>query len=185
LPDRSTELVQVESGKILIINGTSSSGKTTFAKALRPALGEPFCYYASDQLADGGFRSRIESAEEPSERQRFFDGFHLSIAAFAHAGNNLIVEHIVEEQSWADDLGALLRPFDVFWIGLHAPWEELMRRERERKDRTIGEACFHLKTHLYTHYDIEIQSTRPLVESVPEVVQAWNNRFDVRRPPKR
>jgi chloramphenicol 3-O phosphotransferase len=170
LPDRSTELVQVESGKILIINGTSSSGKTTFAKALRPALGEPFCYYASDQLADGGFRSRIESAEEP---------------AFAHAGNNLIVEHIVEEQSWADDLGALLRPFDVFWIGLHAPWEELMRRERERKDRTIGEACFHLKTHLYTHYDIEIQSTRPLVESVPEVVQAWNNRFDVRRPPKR
>ena len=32
------------------------------------------------------------------------------------------------EQSWADDLKVLLAPFDVFWIGVHAPPEELDRR---------------------------------------------------------
>ncbi len=43
-------------GRIVLLNGTSSAGKTTLATALRPALGPEFCYYASDQLADAGFR---------------------------------------------------------------------------------------------------------------------------------
>jgi len=165
------------SGKILFINGTSSSGKTTLAKALQRRIGEPFCYYASDQLAEAGFRARAEFAEPPFERDRFFAGFHRSIAAFAEAGNNLIVEHIVEEQSWADDLKVLLAPFDVFWIGVHAPPEELDRRERERGNRSIGEGRFHLKTHQYCQYDIEIDSTRPLDEAVARVLNAWEWRF--------
>ena len=171
----------VEFGKILFINGTSSSGKTTLAMTLQPELGEPFCYYASDQLADTGFRPRIQYDHPPSERQRFFDGFHRSIAAFAEAGNNLIVEHIVEEQSWAEDLELLLKPFDVFWIGLHVPLDVLERRERERKDRAIGEARFHLKTHQYVRYDIEVRSTRPLAAIALEIVDAWRHRFKNRR----
>ncbi len=54
-----------EGGGIILLNGTSSAGKTTLARALQPGLGEPFCYYASDQLADAGFRSR-----SPPERRR-------------------------------------------------------------------------------------------------------------------
>lgn len=166
-----------EPGKILMINGTSSSGKTTLVEALRYALGEPFCYYAADQLAGAGFRSRIDYTSPPSERQRFFDGFHRSIAAFAESGNNLIVEHIVEEQEWADQLTALLAPFDVFWIGVHAPIAELERRESKRQDRAVGEARYHLKTHQFVRYDLEIDSTRPAKELIPEIVAAWRERW--------
>jgi chloramphenicol 3-O phosphotransferase len=50
--------------KIIILNGTSSAGKSTLAKALRPTLEPQFCYYASDQLADAGFRPLQPEARE-------------------------------------------------------------------------------------------------------------------------
>ena len=160
--------------RIIFLNGTSSSGKSTLAKALRTALTDPFCYYASDQLADAEFRSRRESEHVVSERERFFNGFHRSIAAFAEADNDLIVEHIVEEQSWADDLAILLAPFEVFWVGFHAPLEEVERREILRGDRTVGEARYDLKTHDYCRYDIEVDATQALEDQVRQVVAAWS-----------
>jgi chloramphenicol 3-O phosphotransferase len=162
--------------RIIFINGTSSSGKTTIARELQKRLPEPFCYYASDQLADQGFRSRKAFAGAPSERERFFDGLHRSIVAFCEAGNDLIVEHIVEEKSWAEDLIRLLSPFDVFWVGVHAPVEELDRREQARGNRRPGEARFHLKTHRYVQYDIEVDSTEPLDSVLERIISAWRAR---------
>lgn len=159
--------------KIIFLNGTSSSGKTTFAHALRPLLPDTFCYYASDQLADGAFRSLTKS---DSERARFFDGFHKSIAAFADAGNNLLVEHIVEQQSWWNDLGDLLEGFDVFWVGVHAPADVLLEREKARADRTVGEAVHHLKTHDYCAYDVEIDTAETSEGNSRKVMAAWNAR---------
>jgi chloramphenicol 3-O phosphotransferase len=167
---------RVKPSRIIFVNGTSSSGKTTIARELQKRIPEPFCYYASDQLADQGFRSRKEFTRAPSERERFFDGFHRSIAAFSEAGNDLIIEHIVEEQSWADDLVRLLSPFDVFWVGVHAPVEELDRREEARGNRRPGEARFHLKTHRYVRYDVEVDSTQLLDSVLERIILAWRAR---------
>ena len=166
-------------GRIIFLNGTSSSGKSTLAHALRDRLEEPFCYYASDQLADSGFRTTkvaMRDLGQPDERQRFFDGFHRSIPAFAEAGNDLLVEHIIEQQGWADQLAKLLAHLDVFWIGVHAPKALLEKRERERGNREIGEALFHLKTHSFCRYDIEISTKEPLDLSVAAIIDAWKNR---------
>ena len=106
----------IEKGRIILLNGTSSSGKTTLARALHAALDPPFHYYASDQLADAGFRPMDEEVRF-AWREAFFDGFHRSIPSFASVGLNLIVEHIVEKASWAQQLATLLKDFDVFWVG--------------------------------------------------------------------
>lgn len=166
----------MQNGRIILLNGTSSSGKTTLAKALRGALSEPFCYYASDQLADAGFRTVKPHARRGGERNRFFDGFHRSIQAFAEAGNDLLVEHIVEEKSWEQDLRRLLANFDVFWVGVHASLDLLERRERDRGDRTIGEARFHLKTHDHCRYDIEVNSGDPVEQVTSNIADAWRIR---------
>ncbi len=163
-------------GRILLLNGTSSAGKSTLAAALRSKLEPQFCYYASDQLADAGFRPLAPEVRYAG-RDLFFQGFHRSIAAFAGVGLDLLVEHIVEEQLWADDLHNLLAPFDTFWVGVHAPLAELQRRERLRGDRDIGEAAYHLRTHLFCKYDFEVNSTRPLDENVEGIVQAWTSRM--------
>ncbi|GAA3108803.1 hypothetical protein GCM10010520_61700 [Rhizobium viscosum] len=165
----------MQPGRIIILNGTSSAGKSTLAKALRTAIGEPFCYYASDQLADAGFRADRRLAP-PDERARFFDGFHRSIAAFAGAGNDLLVEHIVEETVWWSQLQTILEPFDVFWVGVHAPLAEIERRERERGNRSIGEAAYHLKTHDYCSYDIEVDTALPQEGVLSAIIEAWRNR---------
>lgn len=163
-------------GRILLLNGTSSAGKSTLVKALRPRLEEGFCYYASDQLADEGFRP-LTPAVRLATRQAFFDGFHRSIPAFAGAGIDLLIEHIIEEQKWADDLATLLTGFDVFWVGIHAPIEEIERREKARGDRTQGEGAFHLKTHSFCHYDVEVDTTTQSAEGNAEkIALAWRSR---------
>jgi chloramphenicol 3-O phosphotransferase len=162
-------------GRIILLNGTSSAGKTTLARALRPSLEPQFHYYASDQLADEGFRP-IDKKVHYRWRQAFFDGFHKSIPAFASVGIDLLVEHIVEEQSWADDLKMLLAPFDVFWVGVHAPIAEIEHRERLRGDRYMGEGLFHMKTHGFCHYDVEVDTMQSVEFNVDKVVSAWASR---------
>lgn len=41
-------------GKIIILNGASSSGKSTLARQLQDLLDQPFLHVSSDQLVDGG-----------------------------------------------------------------------------------------------------------------------------------
>lgn len=162
-------------GRIILLNGALSAGKSTLAKALRPGLEPQFHYYASDQLADEGFRP-LDKQVSYQWRQTFFDGFHRSIPAFAGVGIDLLVEHIIEEQSWADALKILLAPFDVFWVGVHAPITEIERREQLRENRQIGEGLYHLKTHSFCQYDIEIDTTQSVDQNVAKIVAAWNDR---------
>lgn len=168
-------------GRIILLNGTSSAGKSTICRELQKQLDDAWCYYASDQLADAGFRDpgKKEAAldhEMPAERMRFFDGFHRSIPAFAAAGNNLIIEHIIEFDWWMDDLVRHLARLDVFFVGVHCPLQEIERRERERGNRDIGEAAYHLKTHDYCTYDLEIDSREPAYNSAEKIITAWQTR---------
>jgi chloramphenicol 3-O phosphotransferase len=166
-------------GRIILLNGTSSAGKSKLAAALREELSEPFCYFSSDQLTDAGFRTKnyeIKDVDAPNERDRFFEGFHQAIVAFADAGNDLIVEHIVEELRWAEQLKNLFAGKDVFWVGVHAPIEVLEQREIQRGDRRLGEAKYHLKTHQYCRYDIEVDTTFPTSVVVETVINAWKGR---------
>ena len=162
-------------GRIIFLNGTSSSGKSTLANALRSALEPQFHYYASDQLAQAGFRPS-DWQTRTAWREAFFHGFHRSIASFADVGLDLLVEHIVEETSWAEELATVLSPFDVFWVGVHAPVAELLRRERIRGDRWLGEAIEHSRTHSFCRYNVEVDTTDPIDANVTRIVSAWRTR---------
>jgi chloramphenicol 3-O phosphotransferase len=71
----------------------------------------------------------------------------------------------------------LLGRFDVFFLGVHCPLEELERRERERRDRRIGEArADYETTHEFGIYDFEVDSTVPGDRNVEAVIAAWKAR---------
>jgi len=172
------------SGKIILINGASSAGKTTLSRALQNKLEEPFWHFSIDHLREARVlpMERIKSGEFawPSMRPAFFEGFHRSLPALAAAGNNLIVEHIVETEAWMARLVQLLAPFDVFFVGLHCPLPELERRERARGDRRIGEAYDdQRKVHSFGVYDLELEATDSPDLNVSTVISAWKAR---RRP---
>lgn len=163
--------------RIIILNGTSSSGKSTLASHLRRSLPSSFCFYSSDMLADGGFR-QLDTKSRNIGRRKFFDGFHSSIYSFALKENDLLIEHIIEQEQWFTDLNNCLQPFDVFWVGVKAPLDVLQRRELNRGNRSIGEAEFHLKTHDFCQYDCVVDTTNPIDDCVTIIIEKWNNRIN-------
>lgn len=169
------------SGKIILLNGASSAGKTTIARALQDEIEEPFWHFSIDHLQDAGVLplQRIQSGEFNWRELRtsFFDGFYRALPVFARSGNNLIVEHIVETPEWMALLVRLLEPFDVFFVGVHCPLKELNRRETARGDRKAGEAQRdYYSVHLHADYDFEIDSTLSLDRNIYDLLLAWRAR---------
>ena len=168
-------------GKIILLNGASSSGKSTLALALQDQLPLPFWHYSIDHFRVARVLpwSRIDSGEFAWRqlREPFFEGFHSSIAAFAGSGNNLVVEHIVETPEWMNRLLLMLKDFDVFFVGDHCPLDELERRERQRGDRAMGEARADFEVvHTLGVYDFECSSIGSVGSVAAGVVAAWSKR---------
>jgi chloramphenicol 3-O phosphotransferase len=148
----------------------------------------PFLYLSSDQLVSVGLLPDRRDAEGPfawweEMRPRFFAGFHRCIAAFAAAGNDLVVEHIIEFAAWRRELAALLAGFDVFLVGVHCDVEEIDRRERRRGDRRPGEGRTHVeldRIHDFGSYDHEVDTTSGVSpELIATIIDAWRHRGPV------
>ncbi len=168
-------------GKILFLHGASSSGKSTIAAALQSELSEPFLHYSIDHLLAAKIVpwDRIKAGEFQwnTLRPSFFAGFHRSLPALAGAGNNLIVEHIVETQEWMDRLVTLLAGFDVFFVGIYCPVEELERRELARGDRPVGDARRDFEAAFQpAEFDLVVDSTKSIADNVSHLLRAWNRR---------
>jgi len=114
-------------GRIIFLNGASSSGKSTLAKAMQEALPEPFLHVSSDHLVASGMLPARRDPDGPfawwqQMRPRFFDGFHRCLPALAAAGNDLIVEHIIEFRAWREYLAMLLDGLDSSSSACTANW---------------------------------------------------------------
>jgi len=168
-------------GKIIIINGPSSSGKTTLALALQKQLDVPFIRFSFDLF--------IEHKAFPSEqikkgtfsweamRPAVFRGLHQCVPALATAGNNIIFDHIIETKEWLHQLISLIAGLDVFFVGLHCSLPELERREIQRGNRNKGEAYRDFQSvHSIASYDLELDSENPLDDNVALLIQAWKER---------
>lgn len=168
-------------GKIILLNGASSSGKSTLARALQEQLPLPFWHYSIDHLRAANVLpdDRIRSGEFSwsGMREPFFEGFQRTIPAIAAADNNLIIEHIVESREWMIRLLRLLAGLDVFFVGVHCPLAELERRELARGDRRMGEARADYEVvHTFGRYDFECVSTADADAMARSVIAAWNAR---------
>jgi len=175
---RMQDTLNVPPGKIIVINGPSSSGKTTLALAVQRQLDLPFIRFSFDLfLEHRAFPSeQIQSGKFSWDQMRpsVFRGVHQCLPALATAGNNVIFDHIIETKAWLYELVVLLSELDVFFVGMHCSLPELERREIQRGDRRRGEARQDFQTvHRIPTYDLEINSEHPLEENVALVIRAW------------
>jgi len=167
-------------GSVIVVNGASSAGKSTLCRAAQPRLPRPFLHYGLDVVffgdvlprdADGGLRSWS------SLRPRVVEGFFGSVRAFADAGVDVLTDIVVEDREGLRLIETTLAGLDVFWVGLHAPVEELERRERDRGDRGSGDARRDLETvHSFRSYDLDLDSTRGAEANAAALVDAWRAR---------
>ncbi|MEU4171185.1 AAA family ATPase [Streptomyces sp. NPDC026665] len=149
-------------GRIIFLNGTSSSGKSSVARELLDVLDDGVFFH----LAVDGFnamRTKRTLGEEELETalRRTRMGFHRSIAAMAEVGNDVVVDHVLSERWRLLDCLSVLPAEDVLFVGVHCPLEELVRREQARGDRPPGLAAHQYDlVHRHGDYDLECDTSR-------------------------
>lgn len=182
-------------GKIIILNGASSAGKTSLLRALQVQLAEPFLdagidkfiwmlpeRYLERPLWDDVLGLAIESGQTG---HRLFLAMHRAIAALSTAGMNVVADHVLVEPEWARDCANLLGDLPAYLIGVHCSLEVLVERERSRKNRTLGQAAAQFPVvHAYCAYDCVVDTSRfSADECAHQVIQHIESRepFALRR----
>ena len=162
-------------GKIILLNGTSSSGKTRILKALQEMLDEPYLEagidkfiwmlpsrYLNRPLWDDVLGLAVEAG---SLGHKLASGMHRSLAELSRAGLNVLADHVLVEPLWVAECAELLAELPAYLIGIHCPLEVLEQRERERRDRTLGQARAQLeRVHAHGVYDFEVDTYTGSVE---------------------
>jgi len=160
-------------GKIIFLNGVSSSGKSTLAQELQKRLKEPFLHLQLD-----GFIEMLPRNDDLELFMRMVSGMNRSIAVMSEERNNLIVDHVVIEKIWLDQCLELLGGRYVLFVGLRCPLEELERRERKRDSRRKGFARAQIKKiHQGKTYDIELDThVLSVGQCVEKVLEFYNSK---------
>jgi chloramphenicol 3-O phosphotransferase len=161
----------MEHGKIILISGTSSSGKSTLAKGLQKSLADPFLHLQLDSYIE-----MLPRTDDWEMFQRMVRGLNRSIAVMTEEGNNLIVDHVLIDNAWLEQLIELLSERYVLFVGLDCPLEELEHRESKRDARRQGFARQQFENiHTDKIYDLKLDtSVLSAEECVERVLEFYN-----------
>ena len=175
----------VEAGKVVVLNGTSSAGKTSLALAfqeLRAACGDCWLVFGIDDFlakvprpwieidalrgpyAEEGVRlERVGDAARfviGEQVRRLLTAYRRSIAEVARSGLNVVVDDVMIEHHEWDDWRAALADLDPVWVGVRCDIEVAVQRERARGDRVQGLVRGQAATvHRHPVYDLELDTT--------------------------
>jgi chloramphenicol 3-O phosphotransferase len=131
-------------GRVLLLIGPSSVGKTAIAKELQRSLNGPWLIAGVDlfwgmlderTLPVGEFRT------DSDVMRRITRGWHRAVGALAAEGNDLIVDELWIHRWWLDDWGHVLTGLRWWSVLLKASLPALREREAARMDRPSGLAA--------------------------------------------
>ena len=171
-------------GRVILLNGTSSAGKTTLARAIQEVSPAPYLYTGIDSqfvmvpAKWGGGRGGPLSAEGFRYNVSQLDGhpvvsiiagpvglsmlraMHRATAVLSAEGHNVVIDEMLLAPdlltSWRD----ALRGTDVLFAAVNCPLPILEERERHR-GQPHGLARGHLRT-VHAHgcsYDMQIDTS--------------------------
>jgi chloramphenicol 3-O phosphotransferase len=183
-------------GMVIILNGPSSVGKSSIIRAFQTKQTTPWLsigidnffvgvlppkFYLEDTLEHHAVMQGIASTDAQGnkvftlkvgpEGQKVIKGMHRSIAAYAHAGNNVIVDYINYEPTWIPDLQEALHSLKVIWVGINASLKTIEDREKTRGTSPQGHARSHYHTvHKDVRYDLMINTDLQNPEETAQMI---------------
>lgn len=150
---------------VVVLNGTSSSGKTTVARAFQDAAPSLFLNFSIDSIL---------SALPPSVLRRLIDGtpvpevrvadlvraFYTCTAELLRLGHHLVIDHAVTARYHAELLLDACEGHDALFVGVACPLDVACEREAARGDRRRGLAEQQYATvHTWLSYDLTIDTS--------------------------
>ncbi len=175
---------------IVLLNGVSSVGKGSAARALqriaeRPMLhvqmdaflemmppgsfGDPEGYTFDTRLEGGKPVTAITSGPILRTAMR---SMRAAVAAMADAGADLVVDEVIWDPADLADYRRRLAAHAFHAVGLFAPLEVVERREKARGDRTLGLARWQFeKVHAGMAYDLELDTSVASPEALAGLIK--------------
>ena len=145
----------------IVLNGTSSAGKTSIAKALQRQVNTPALHAQADTFFGMFNWPTIVNDEIKNECFRVcVENFHANLSILSTKPFLLIVDQVFEQHAWFEACQKALQPKKTYFIGIHCPLTILEERELARGDRGIGIAKGQFENvHLQKPYALELDSS--------------------------
>ena len=160
---------------IVVINGTSSSGKTLTAQALVKLLNsncivtgledilerdKPFDVDGTGTLASIRRAIKIMLFQFTDGRLKLFKKLHQEVVSVYKSGYSVIVEISLMDKRALRDAARCFSPLNALFVGMKPPLEVSERWEAKRNDRPIGQARKHYDLiHSLAIYDLTLDSS--------------------------
>jgi len=157
-------------GRVVLLNGPPSCGKTALARALVTASSRPWFHRSLDDFRSG-YLDRFWRSDSGVLFEQVMRGYLGALRAMALEGNDIIAEAVI-----TPDRRALYRnAFDglpVILVAVRCPLELAVQRERDRIDRVNGPldlpADAFAAVHSGLKHDIDVDTSL----DTPEVLAA-------------
>lgn len=126
--------------KVVLLNGASSSGKSTLAKFLQKYIKgnrkEEYVIISIDEFLN-------MTVDEPIYEDDVFEISPLlcqKALNILKSGQGVIIDHVITSERIYKQLTEILQEYKLIKVQTECPINELKRREKERKNRYVGSA---------------------------------------------
>ena len=155
-----------DAGNIIILNGASSSGKTSLGQALQSQLPQPHQHLQLDvfrNMEPSGYWEGWESQPPDAVARKvaaLCRAMNAALSEYSRHGQGVIFDTALSNpDSWRYVLEDLV-DLPVYLVGVTCSVEELSRREEVRGNREVGLAARQSEwIHLNKEYDLMVDTT--------------------------
>ncbi|KAA1248775.1 hypothetical protein F0Q45_18830 [Mycobacterium simiae] len=195
---------ETEPGKLIILNGGSSAGKTSLALAFQDLADECWMhlgidlfwmaqppeqldlarvrpeYYTWDSVVDDDGLEWFTVHPGPLLDRAMYARYH-AIRTYLDNGMNVIADDVIWKREWLIDALQIFQGYAVWMVGVHVSDEEGARREQERGNRYPGWNRGSARAaHADAEYDFELDTT---ATPVPALARQLYQRYQSCREP--
>ena len=158
--------------QVIVLNGGSSSGKSSIARALQEILPGIWLTFGVDtfidSLPDRGDSPRAGITYErdgtisfSAEYRELESAWYTALSSMAGSGAHLILDEVFLSGSAGQErLGSSFHDVSMAWVGVHCAPDTAAAREARRADRVEGMARQQaLSVHSGLRYDFQVNTT--------------------------
>jgi len=161
-------------GKIIVLNGPSSAGKTTLSRNLQKIWDRPLYYLSYDSvdwyMAPFGVTGRDYGMNPERD---FLAVMYESAAAICRSGRDVVIDNCLFDcEDILEMSQEILQGCPVTMVRVKLPLDELERREIARGDRTPGKARWqeeHITPKEDGAYDVIVDTSHDSMECAEKI----------------
>jgi chloramphenicol 3-O phosphotransferase len=157
-------------GRLVLLNGSPSSGKTTSAQAVQAVSKAPVYHRSLDDFRRGYLPGFWQQDRGGVLFRRTLDAYLMSLRNLVLLGHDVVSEAVIIPNLLPHYL-ALFEGTPVLFIGIRCPPNEVQRRERERNDRHSA-AVLDEPVHAHGCYDLEVDTSLDTPEEIARRIMA-------------